>query len=165
MTPDPAAKTKRLNASAKGRKLVQLAKAILEAQGCRVEVAANQVRWIPRKTGPGMTPISVHHDFFEVWDLLAVFPKRRRRLVRAFFQVTTLPEASRRREKIIASDFPVMPEDAILAWVGGRGRHFRVLRGPAFETESTERWDPIKPRPPSSAGDELEKTPAPRWGE
>ena len=132
------AKKARLNAAAKGRRLVQLAKAFLEARGCVVEVAANQIRWWKNPQGR-MIPRSVHHDLFGVWDLLAVSQAER-----AFYQVTTLSEVSHRREKILASGFPADPRDAILAWVGGRGRHFRVLRGPDFTTASAERWEPVK---------------------
>ena len=128
---------------AKGRRLVQLARKILEAQGCWVEVAQNAVRWIPKKApGTGLMPISVHHDFFSVWDLIAIWPDG----TRHFYQVTTMPEVSHRRKKIAESGFPATGLDAILGYHGGRGRSFRVFYGPGFETWE-ETWKPVKESP------------------
>ena len=127
------------NTSQKGRKLVQLAKKILEAKGCQVEVAVNAIRWIPRKDKQGMMPISAHHDFFGVWDLLAVWPASPGWVGRrVFFQVTTVSEVSRRRAKILDSKFPACDDDAILAYVGRPRRHFRVYSGPSFEAYKEE---------------------------
>jgi len=134
------------NSAAKGRKLVNYAKAILEARGARVETAGNQIAWFQNSAGRWV-PRSLKHDYFGVWDLLALWPEPYKR---AFYQVTTATHVSHRREKILAAG-SWNPYDAIVAWYGGRGRHFKVYYGPDF-AEATERWDMIpqaKPLPSS----------------
>ncbi|HUO64979.1 MAG TPA: hypothetical protein VMT97_14795 [Terriglobales bacterium] len=134
---------------------MRYAKAILEAAGWRVEEAQNVIRWWPDETcrhcgmkGSGrlcgrcgipkaLAPHSVHHDFFGCWDLLAVGPSEAA-AGRRFFQVTTRTNLSHRREKVLAGG-PWGPHDAILAYRGGRGRHFEVYWGPLF-TELGARW-------------------------
>jgi hypothetical protein len=124
------------NTALKGRKLVNFAKAILEAQGAKVEVAQNVVRWWQDKATKRWVPRSVKHDLFGVWDILAIHKDG----ARVFYQVTTLDNLSGRREKIKAAG-QWTASDAILAWVKGRGRHFRVYYGPDFD-ESIQRWQP-----------------------
>jgi len=84
-----------------------------------------------------MIPRSVHHDFFGCWDLLGVKPPEGRH----FFQVTTRTNLVHRRAKVL-SEGPWAHPDAILAYRGGRGRHFEVFWGPDFELQR-ERWDII----------------------
>ena len=122
-----------MNPAAKGRRLQQLAKKALEARGYRVEVAQNVIRWIPvvrdrHKISPELRPISTHHDLFTLWDLLWC----RDDGVLGVAQVTTKENLSHRRTKILADGFPLTPHCWILAYVGGRGAHFRVYR-PPFE--------------------------------
>ena len=163
-----------ISATAKGRTLQNHARKCFEAQGARVETARNVVRWIPR--GPEadrirvdakgrcvschsqalMIPQSVAHDFFEIWDGVAVWGwaddqnngETRRR--HSWYQVTTLDHLAHRRAKILTSGFPTTSDDMILAWVGGRGRHFRVFRGPLFsghEGSFNSRPETMKPAP------------------
>lgn len=137
------------NPAAKGRRLQTIAKKALEARGYRVEVAQNVVRWIPDKrafgpkrlVGSGLKPISTHHDLFGLWDLLfcgygsAKNPdgESREEIILGLAQVTTLENLSHRRKKILADGFPLTRHCWILAYVGGRGAHFRLYRSP-FET-------------------------------
>ena len=123
---------------AKGRRLQQRAKKALEARGYRVEVAQNVIRWIPDKNAFGprrlvLKPISTHHDLFTLWDLLWC----REDGVLGLAQVTTKENLSHRRTKILADGFPLTPHCWILAYVGGRGAHFRLYR-PPFEA-----WEEI----------------------
>ncbi len=129
-------KRKRANNTAKGRKLVGYAKAILEAGGHRVDTATNALRWqfVP-ETGARI-PRSVAHDFFGVWDIISISKYGSRR---SFFQVTTRENLSHRRAKVLAAG-PWTGDDAILCYRKGRGRHFEVFYGPDFEERRT-RWD------------------------
>ena len=155
----------RRDAHAKGLRLQRLARECLEAQGWLVEAAQNAVVWIKDKKRPlgPLRPISVHHDLFGLWDLIAVrsiyvtnpappdaafFDIMGRPRQVAFVQVTVLEHVSQRRSLIIRSGFPLKEDDVILGWKGGRDRHFRVFRGPGFE-----RWDGecLRPKP---SGDE-----------
>lgn len=71
-----------------------------------------------------MVPRSLRHDFFGLFDILAAYPSGRR----ALYQVTTLGNLSHRRRKMLAAlpPFQFHGDDAILAYVPGRRRHFRV---------------------------------------
>ena len=122
--------------AAKGRKLVNLAAKILESKGAKVEIAGNQVRWWQDKATKRWVPRSVKHDFFGVWDMIAVLPSGDR----TFCQVTTLHNVSDRRRKILESGV-WWSGDAILAYVGRPRRHFRVYRGPLFQ-DAEETWTP-----------------------
>ena len=122
-----------LNSSAKGRRLVQIARKLLEARGYRVEIAQNAVRWWKDKKTDALQPRSVHHDLFTLWDLLWC----REDGVLGLAQVTTKENLSHRRTKILADGFPLTPHCWILAYVGGRGAHFRLYR-PPFEA-----WEEI----------------------
>ena len=128
------------NPAAKGRRLQTIAKKALEADGYRVEVAQNVVRWIPvakdqHKPSPELRPISTHHDLFGIWDLLWC----RADGVLGVAQVTTLENLSHRRKKIVADGFPLTKHCWILAYVGGRGAHFRLYRPPFEAWEETVR--------------------------
>ena len=129
--------------AAKGRKLVLYVRDILLARGYRVEIAQNVlVWWFDAKTHRRV-PRSVHHDMFGCFDILAVSPSgSRRRLI----QVTTLQNLAAHRVKILAAG-RWHKDDAILAWVPGRGRHFRVFRGPEFATQVADVWYPVKRTP------------------
>jgi hypothetical protein len=136
---------RRQNAEAKGRRIVQLARKLLEARGASVEVAPKVVHWLPKPDGSGgRVPLSTRHDFFGWADLLVCFPDGERGL----FQVTTWEHVSDRRQKMLARGFPYTAADAILGYVAGRNRHFRVLRGPAFEEWTGETWRPVKEETP-----------------
>lgn len=160
MLPPRPRRPRRRDSSAKGREVVRYAKAILEARGCRVEEAQNVLRWWPADDCPRchhkahnrrcprcglekpLAPHSVHHDFFGCWDLLAVESGTGRH----FFQVTTRTNWSHRRVKVLAAG-PWGHTDAILAYVGGRGRHFEVFWGPHF-TVAQDRWELVPvPKP------------------
>jgi hypothetical protein len=139
-------KSKRRSAHAKGLRLQRLARECLEAEGWLVEAAQNAVVWVQdkRRTAisiagmkPALRPISIHHDIFGLWDLIAVHEvlnPRHRNI--ALIQVTVLEHISERRRTIIKSGFPCSTDDMLLGWKGGHDRHFRVFRGPAFE-----RWE------------------------
>jgi len=136
--------TPRQKTNAKGRYIMKIAKRMFESQGAWVEVARNNVRWFPKKTGGGVFPLSMRHDFFGIWDAIVVYPKGRKRSQRIFIQVTDVGNMSHRREKIVASGFPVSPHDLLL---GYRGRSwFRVLHGPDFQGEA-EDWKAPKTPP------------------
>jgi hypothetical protein len=93
-----------------------------------------------------LKPHSVHHDFFGCWDLLSVGLDE----VRHFFQVTTRTNLAARRAKVLAAG-PWNWRDAVLAYRGGRGRHFEVFWGPDFD-QTRERWELVKrPRPVSTS--------------
>lgn len=137
------------NAAAKGRKLVQLARHYLEAQGCLVEVAANVVRWVPGKVSQahripgdrasnpkGLVPISIHHDLFGLWDLIVLWPAG----MRCFYQITVADGLRARRKKILIANFPLAAWDRIACYYPGRNRHFRLYGPPGFEEWTGEVW-------------------------
>lgn len=119
-----------------------------------MEIAPNVVRWIKLPAGAGrMVPRSMHHDFFGIWDAVAFWslpggPYDHRA---GCYQVTVDRNVSDRRRKILAAGFPHNEADAILGYVAGRRRHFRVYRGGALEFGKWdgEAWlvppDPKKP--------------------
>lgn len=135
--------------SQRGQELQRMARDLWVAMGARVEVAQKQILWIPDKAGavrftrrgakPSLRPISKHHDFFNVWDLMYVLPG-----VRAFVQVTTWQGVPERRQKILASGFPATPHDYIMGHLSGlsgaKRQEWRVVRWPAFATDVSERW-------------------------
>lgn len=138
----------------KGGTIQRLAKQALEAQGARVELARASVIWIKNKAKPFLParPISTAVDIFGIWDAIAVWDQDHR----SFYQMTVVDGVSARRKKIVESGFPVSPNDAILAFVGGRGRHFRVYRGPTFaewDGETLEIPRDRKPRTKEAACD------------
>jgi hypothetical protein len=124
---------------------VFLAKRYFEATGCLVETAPNVVRWVPKTvevSEPGaigvgyvkdttMVPRSQRHDFFGIWDVIAV-----RYTGRCFVQVTDSAHMSARRQKVLASRFPCTGADQIWGYKG-RG-WFRVWRGPEFDAGTEE---------------------------
>lgn len=120
------------NTRAKGKRLVKLAKTLLEAQGALVETAPLQVKWLGANR-----PVMLSGDYFDIWDLIAVYPDGRR----GFVQVTTWNHATDRRNKILGAGFFCTEHDLILGYMEGQGRHFRVLVGPDFDTRpDNERW-------------------------
>lgn len=127
--------TARQKSVAKGRYIMKIARRLFESQGAMVEVARNHVRFFPKKSGPGLFPLSMRHDFFGVWDAIVVFKPGNGRRVgaqRIFIQVTDVGNMAHRKEKILSSGFPVSAHDLLL---GYRGRSkFRVLRGPEFNS-------------------------------
>lgn len=128
------------NTRAKGHRLERLARQCLETQGFRVETAPNVVVWIKDPATGRQKPISTRHDFFGLWDLLAVGPSDGR----GFVQVATLDHIAHRRAKILASGFPCTRSDILAGYKGGRDRHFRLFRGPRFERWDGECWRPPK---------------------
>ena len=137
----PRTTSSRRAADRKGKELQRLAAAWLRELGCLVEVAHKGVAWIPKKAKLGAppqagppkpqerVPISTRHDLFGLWDLALVWPDGRR----GYAQVTTADHVSHKRVAIITSGFPCTAEDMVLGYEGGRGRSFRVLRGPGFK--------------------------------
>lgn len=115
-----------LSTVAKGRRIVLLAKRCLEARGAMVEIAPNVVRWVKQLPTGKLVPRSLRHDFFGLFDIVAV---PRDRGSGAFYQVTVDANVKDRRRKILAASFPHATTDAILGYVPGRRRHFRVYRG------------------------------------
>lgn len=131
-------RSKRAAASAKGARLEKLARALYEAEGCRVESAPKVVRWVKLPDEAELKPRSARHDFFGVWDLIAVDPAGRV----VFVQVTVVAEVAHRRRKILTSGFPAGAPAVILAYAG-RGL-FRVFLGPTFTEEAPPRRAPVQ---------------------
>jgi len=139
-----------LNRQAKGKRLENLAKEWLETKGFLVQLCPNQVVWVPDKKRPPKIirgrpvypriPVAVAKDFFSIWDGCYVDPDGRAQR-RGYFQVTVWAKVSEKRKDILASKFPCNAHDMILGYVEGRGRHFRVLRGPWFEKDEGERLE------------------------
>lgn len=129
------------NTRAHGKRLVRLAKDLFEERGACVETAPQQ-----SKFAKGMT-FNIAGDYFGIWDLIVVWKDGRR----GFVQVTTWNHATDRRNKILDKLFPCTEHDRILGYVEGNGRHFRVLTGPDFKTEHSEKWylDPDQTAEPS----------------
>ena len=159
-------KNRRKGTTAKGQRLVRLARAAFEARGALVETAPNVVQWIPRKPGPGypplpagqtLRPISTRHDLYGVWDAICVT----RDGARFFVQVTVAGELAHRRAKILASGFPHTALDCIAAYYQGRNRHFRLYRG---GEAAFDRWEgdtlipPHDPKPRQRAQAPAEAT-------
>ena len=143
----------RVNRAAKGRRLQNMVRDILISQGFLVEMASPRiVRYKDKKTGE-MKIIATAHDIFKVWDGIFVHTKLSDSHrnpdsssfvgERGFFQVTTIDNISARRKKILDSPFPCTSYDRLLGYVGGRGAHFRIFRGPSFEV-GEETWPPLK---------------------
>ena len=126
-----------------------------EAGGGRYRVPLRRASRAPAAAASGvpavhaagrLRPISVGEDLFGVFDGVAVAEPdippgltgySRERYV-CFFQVTDVANVSHRRAKLLASRFPADGSDVLLGFVGGRGRQFRVLRGPMFEWRGGE---------------------------
>jgi len=121
-----AGQKKRRSAEAKGKRLERAICAWLENQGYFVETAPRVVFWLWVAAAGRRLPRSIRRDFFTVWDGMAVKGSER-----WFYQVTTLGEVSRKRDKIERSGFPATPADAIFGYVG-RPRKWRKLVGPDF---------------------------------
>lgn len=130
-TPRPPltpAQKKRRAAEAKGKRLELQIRAYLESRGWLVETAPKVMVWIWNPVKGARAPISTRHDFFGVWDGMAV---NEQSAMRSLYQVTTLAHVARKRNKIHDSGFPVTLFDSIYAYVGRPGR-WRVFRGPDF---------------------------------
>lgn len=117
---------KRRAADAKGKRLELAIKAHLEAEGWLVETAPKVTVWIWNPKLGAKVPISTRHDFFGVWDGVAV-----RQDARRFYQVTTVNNVAHKRRKIQLSYFPTRAADRIYAYVG-RPKRWRVFTGPDF---------------------------------
>ena len=114
-----------------------------EAGGGRYRVPLRRASRAPAAAASGvpavhaagrLRPISVGEDLFGVFDGVAVRPRAFDPFRGVcFFQVTDVANVSHRRAKMLAAEFPAGGSDLLLGFVGGRGRHFRVLRGPTFE--------------------------------
>lgn len=126
--PTPAQK-KRRAAEAKGKRLELTIRAWLESQGWRVETAPKVTVWIWNPGKNAKVPISVRHDFFGVWDGIAVDEQSARR---GFYQVTTVSHIAHKRRKIEDAGFPATLYDTIFAYAG-RPARWRILRGPDFK--------------------------------
>lgn len=108
------------NRAAQGKGYEKEVKDILTSEGWEVEQAINKTIFI----GPGRI-ISVAHDFFNLWDIMAVNNSP----TLHFIQVTVWEEVSHKIKKI---------EDSIIDWTKwncaiyarmrqGRNPHYRVL--------------------------------------
>lgn len=135
---------RRRGAQARGYRLQRLVRHALEVEGAQVEVARKALVWKIDPDHPARPPLpmSVRHDWFGCWDMVAVFADGRR----SFVQVTTLTNVAPHRLKIIRSGFPATRDDAILAHE--RGRVFRELRGPGFQMPGRSLTLPPLPRNP-----------------
>lgn len=128
-------KKKRIDTAAKGRRIARMAADLLRARDYLVEMASPILRWWKAPDGR-LVPLTVKHDFFGVWDLMAQSPRGRIRC----FQVTTPDHLAHRRAHILDSPWRSSPADAILVWHGGRGnQYFAVWPGPDF-SEATQVW-------------------------
>lgn len=128
------------NLAAKGRRLQNMVKAILESQGSRLEMASPRiVRYTDKETGELKT-IATHHDLLGLWDFIVVTPTG----TVYFIQVTTHDNVSARRKKIIQDGFSHNRLDEIWGYVGGRNAYFQIYRGPDFQKSEGEVWKPIK---------------------
>jgi hypothetical protein len=141
-------RTARQKTTEKGRRIMRVAKRLLEDRGALVATAANALKWL--KTPSGMRPISVRHDFFGIWDAVCVEIEIGRRTLSDvrivyFVQVTDVDNMSHRRDKILASGFPCTSDDLILG-MRPRTRKFRVLRGPRFDGTPGEWTAPPEPK-------------------
>lgn len=132
---------KPINRAAKGARLEKLAKEWLEAQGSVVELCPNQIIRIPDKRQAAifvngravypLTPIAVRRDFWGCWDGIGVSQDG----VRFVFQVGVWEDAAHKRIQVGKSPFRPEKQDMILLYVGGRNRHFKVLRTPGWQWE------------------------------
>ena len=144
-------RTPKQRAEAKGKRLELMVKAWLESSGGRVELAPKVARWLPGSDGV-RRPRTMRHDFFGVWDGVVVTPRRR-----YFIQVTTLNHVATKREKIIASGFPVTIYDQVLGYEGRR--KWRVLHGPDFGMPGVTMTSPPQPRAALRPGRVVGNTP------
>jgi hypothetical protein len=148
----PTPRTDRQRAESKGHRWELLARKAFEAAGCRVEAAPKVLVWLPPKGAlPGKCgacghqrdariPRSMRHDFFGVWDFIAVEASGILRMV----QVTGETGLGDHRRKILASGWPARADDMLLAYIG-RAR-FAVYHGPTFEHRTGELRAPSKPK-------------------
>ena len=111
-----------MNKRAKGKLLVNKAKAILERDGWMVQVCSPRLMFV----GPGKV-ISKEEDFFGAWDIWAI------KKLSSYHARTLLIQVSmwnHRLDKIKqVKDFPDWYGDQRLwLWKGGRGCHFRECK-------------------------------------
>jgi hypothetical protein len=135
----------RVRASAKGARLERLARRLFEQDGYLVETAPKVLHWEVPRNDPGgpLIPRSTRHDFFGIWDLVAITLSGRP----AFIQVTTPENKSHRRRKILESEWPISQEhkDDLILGYAGRGI-FRVWIGPDYLNETRPRHVPPERR-------------------
>lgn len=142
------AQKKRRAADAKGKRLELQIRAYLESRGWLVETAPKVLVWAYVPAKGAKVPMSRRHDFFGVWDGVAVTIDPFHDGERIFYQVTTLAHVARKRNNIAASPFPTGTHDRIYAYVGRSGK-WRVFYGPDFAMpgEAFTWTAPIKRKP------------------
>lgn len=141
MTTEQQQKKKRIDTAAKGRRIARKAVELLQARDYLVEMASPVLKWWKTRDGR-LVPLSVKHDYFGLWDLIAQSPRGRLHC----FQVTTPDHLAHRRARILESPWRPSSADAILVWHGGRGKqYFAVWPGPTF-SEATQIWRVVRRR-------------------
>lgn len=150
----------RQKAQAKGQRWEKLAQLALEALGCKVEPAPKVLAWVPSWTWPKspelraeavrlgerpkMEPRSQRHDFFGVWDMIAVETRGLSAGLVRFVQVTDPHNLAAHRRKILDSGWPSREDDLLVAYVGRAT--FEVYHGPGFERRTGTLHAPARPR-------------------
>lgn len=109
-----------INTAQKGKRFELEVRKILEAQGWTVETAINKTIFIKGRI------ISVAHDFFGLWDGMAV---KGPEIV--FYQVSMWDRMAEKVKKVKESPihWPGVVHCAIWGRIEGRNPHFRVVRG------------------------------------
>lgn len=157
--PRTPAQKKKIAAAARGQRLERNIKTWLESRGWRVELAPKVLRRYFDASAGKWARRSARHDFFEVWDGIAVKGHRR-----DFFQVTTLDHVAEKRSKIAACGFPARPADRVYGYAG-RPARWRVLSGPRFEMPGEEIRCPVPVVAPRSRRERSPVSSAPRSSE
>lgn len=135
-------------ASAKGKRVEDLARWLFESKGYLVETAPKMVQWLPQRDTAGKiiegprVPRSTRHDLFGIWDLCIVDPVIGRV---QFVQVTEPTNLAAHRKKILASEWPSTRSDDLLLSYAGRSL-FRVYPGPTYATEGAPLRVPPQPK-------------------
>lgn len=109
-----------MSSRSRGNKFELEVKKMYEERGYLVERALAKLVWIPGRK----VPISQSHDFFGLWDLVAV----REGGLPIWIQVSTTNEVATKRKQLTTSYFPTGAGMCLLYArdVGASRRQFRV---------------------------------------
>lgn len=112
-----------MNAKKKGKILEKKARNILESQGYHVEQANPKLIYIPKQK----RMISKAHDFFGLFDLIAVPPEPQGTV--RFIQVSIWDNRAEKAKKLTVANFPKpgsLRQELWLYLQQGRNSHFRI---------------------------------------
>lgn len=130
-----------MNSRQKGKLIEKKVIEILEADSCRVEQAHPKLGWYKDKQTGQLKVRSLDHDFFGLFDLIAVPAKPKGKI--RFIQVSVWANRSFKARMLLGGGFP--KEQEIWLYVQERGKsHFRICHSKDNFEWHGERETPIK---------------------